>query len=390
MTYTCYQGNDHDCGFAALKMLLANVSGYKSYLYMNKPQKKKNYTYYDLIQYARWYGFRLSAYRLKQNEYMLIPKHSLVLLKHNHLVYIKKVHRKYVIIFDPYYGKERMSIKDFQEFWDGTLLTCIDKKHARKLDFKKNRLVPVWMDVVHYLLIGIIFASLLVGFYLIKDDSSIIVTMVFLLLFGIAELVENWYIIKELNFFDKTFLPKFFSRKKNCTYRQYSFYMEFKTKYFATSKTLVSNLIMIGAFSTLLFLNDYRNIFSFLILLLIKVADNKFFSKGEQNDIRQIENIESVAFDVDKMVVRNLSAANKLAGRVSLFASIKKVFYLFTCLCLALGMMLFTSLTSTNFVIFHFGIYFMSSEAFEHIINYFSNSTKRRQKEAQFFDACDL
>ena len=49
MTYVCYQGNDRDCGFASLRMMMANKSRNKSYLYLEKPQKKKDYTFYDII-----------------------------------------------------------------------------------------------------------------------------------------------------------------------------------------------------------------------------------------------------------------------------------------------------------------------------------------------------
>lgn len=390
MTYISYQGNDHDCGFAGLRMLLANVSKNKSYLYISKPQKKKNYTYYDLIRYARRYGFRLVAYKLLDNEYMKIPDQSLVLLKTNHMVYINKIHKRHVTIYDPAYGKERLSIKEFLSLWDGTLLTCVNKDYALDIDYKKPRFVPVWMDIVHYVIVGLVFGSLLAGFYLVKDDSNIFITMLFLALFGIAELVENWYIIKELNFFDKVYIPKFFAQKKNHNYRNYSFYIDYKTKHFALSKTLLSNLIIISAFSVLLCVNDYRNLFMFIVIVLLKTMDNKLFSKNEKEDEQQISNIETVAFDVDKMVVRNLSKANQLAGRLSLIYSVKKVLYMLVCLCLSLLMMSVSGVASSNFVIFHFGIYFISSESIECIINFFSNSKSRKQKEARFLDICDL
>lgn len=390
MTYICYQGNERDCGFAALKMLLANESKNKAYLNLPKPQKRKDYTYYDLIRYAARYGFMLNAYKLPNNDYMKIPKKSIVMLGHNHMVYVKSVHKRYVTILDPHYGKERMNANEFKNLWNGTLIKCVSSKHAIKVTYKKPRMVPVWMDVIHYALIGVVFGSLLTGFYLIKDDSSIIVTMLFLLLFGIAELVENWYIVKELNFFDKTFIPKYFSRKKNKNYKNYMSYIDYKRNYFASSKRLVSSAVVILAFGTLLCINDYRNLFVVLILMLLKLLDNKLFSKGEKDGTRQISNIEAVAFDVDKMVVRNLSQANLLAGRVSLISSMKKVLYLFICLCFALMMMLVSGVVSSNFVIFHFGIYFIASESFEQLVDYFAGLKERQRRQAIFLDACDL
>ena len=54
MKYFIYQGNDHDCGFAALKMLLANLAKDKSYLYIPKPAKREYYTLEDLNDIAKF------------------------------------------------------------------------------------------------------------------------------------------------------------------------------------------------------------------------------------------------------------------------------------------------------------------------------------------------
>lgn len=390
MTYVCYQGNDRDCGFASLRMLMANKAHNKSYLYLEKPQKKKDYTFYDLIRHARRYGFVLSSYQMPVDDVKEIPNSTIVMLKKNHLVYLKRVGRKKVYYVDPNTGRETISISEFEKIWTGLLIECVNTQYVLDIKRKKERMTPTWMSYLHVGLILTVFAFLMTGFYLLKDDSSIILTMVFLLLFGLAQLVENWYIIKELKVFDDKFIPKFFSRKRNHNYKQYSFYLEFKSKYFITGKVLASNLILITAFSILLCMNDFRNLFVFIILLLLKMLDNLLFNRSERNNERQIENIEAVAFASEPMVVKNLTRANTLANKTALTSSLKKIVYLFICLCLAVGMMLFSNLTSTNFVITHLGLYFLMSEAFDGVIKYFSNFRDRKIKEARFFEECDL
>lgn len=390
MTYVCYQGNDRDCGFASLKMLLANKMHNKAYLYLKKPSKKKDYTFYDLMYIAKSHGFSLTAYEMPVEDSKDIPNGTLVMLKPNHLVYLKRVGKFRITYIDPSIGKVRVSHAEFMKRWTGQVLECTNAKDAKECDAKKTRLVPLWMDFVYYAILSVVFASLLTGFYLIKDDSSILLTMGFLLLFAIAELVENWYIVKELSFFDKQFLDIFFSRKSNQTQEAYRSYIDYKCNYFITFKTLISNLVMIVVFSALLCMNDYRNVFAFLILLLMKVLDEKLFSKKEKDETREIDDIERTAFDSPSTLNVSLKKANTLAGRVALTSSLKKVFYIFVSLCLALGMMIVNDMTSTNFIIFHFGIYFLMSEAFGHLIRYFSNFRDRKIKRARFLDNCDL
>ena len=390
MTYTCFQGNDSDCGFAALKMLLANKANNKSYLYIRKPSKKKEYTFYELIRYAKKYGFQLTSYEMPVEDFKSIPIDSLVLLKENHMVYLEKIGRRRVTYFDPALGKMSVPHKEFMNKWRGIVMECVNALEADDLDIPKPKLIPVWMDVIYYSLIAVIFASLMTGFYLINDQSSVVLTMVFLLLFAIVQLVENWYIIKELKYFDRRYLSLFFSQKKNQNMDKYKDYTEYKQNYFIVSKLLVSSLIIIVAFGVLLCINDYRNTLVFIILLLVKTLDNLLFSRKEEKDAKDIATIESIAFDCERTLTHELTRANSLASKVALNKSLKRVAYMFLCLCLAVLMMSFSNVTSTNFVIFHFGIYVLVSDAFDHIIKFFSSSTDRKIKKARFLDDCDL
>lgn len=390
MAYICYQGNDHDCGFAALKMLLANKTKNKSYLFIKKPYKKKDYTFQDLQKIAKSYGFILSGYSMPKEDYRSIPKGSLALIDEKHMVYVVRAGKRKMTICDPKDGKVRIPNKEFERRWTGLTLECVNARNAKDIKIKKERMTLVWMDLIHYLMIAVLFVSLMAGFYLINDSTNIIYTMVFLFLFAATELVENWYILKELKYFDKQYLVKFFSRKNNQSIEKYRYYCDYKSKYFIVAKLLVSNMIMILVFSILLCLNDYRNVFVFLILLLVKMIDNILFSRKEKDKIKEIEGIEAIAFDNESTLTHSLERANLLAGKVALGASYKKVMYMFFCLCLSLGMMIATGVVSTNFIIFHFGIYFLMSQAIENVISFFSNSRERKSKKARFLDDCDL
>ena len=50
------QLNQSDCGFASLKMLLANVLKNEDYLYLKQDEEHGPYNYFELIQIASDYG----------------------------------------------------------------------------------------------------------------------------------------------------------------------------------------------------------------------------------------------------------------------------------------------------------------------------------------------
>ena len=390
MTYACYQGNEHDCGFAALKMLLANTAKNKSYLYLRKPAKKKDYTLSDLIHIAKQNGFVLMSFEIPKEDIKELRKGCIVLINEKHAVYLKKVGKYRTVYYDSECGRVSIANKEFIKIFTGIAMECTNATNAKKLKLKKERMTPIWMDITHYIIIGAIFTFLLTGFYMISDDSSIIVTMVFLALFAILELVENWYILKELKFFDNKYLPKYFSRKCNQNTDRYRSYVDFKSKHYIVSKLLVSSLVIILTFSVLLCVNDYRNVFAFLILLLLKMLDYKIFAKQEKDSVKEIESIESIAFDSETTIIHSLTRANTLANKVGLRHSMKRIVYMFVSLCPAIGMMLGSHVTSSNFIIFHFGIYFFMSDAFDNVIKYFSNSRERKLQVAHFLDDCNL
>lgn len=390
MTYMTYQGNDADCGFAALKMLMANRVKNKSYLYIPKPSKRREYTLHDLIKIASRYGFILFSYELPKEDSETIPSKTMALLKNNHMVYIHKVTKRRIIYFDPALGKVSVKHKLFQNSWQGIIMECANCNEAKEIHIKKPKIMPIWLDIIYYSILAAVLASLMTGFYLIKDNSSILLTMGFLLLFTISQLVENWYIIKQLKLFDKQYLHEFFSIRQNQNIEKYKDYVDYRSNYFISLKVLISNLILIGAFSILLCLNDYRNIFVFVILLLVRLLDNIVFHKNEKKEMVDIENIEKTAFNDPKRISKSLGTANNKAYCLAQSKAFRKVVYMFLSICLAFGMMLFSNVTSTNFLIFHFGIYFLMSQSFESILVYCSNGRERKIKKARFLDECDL
>ena len=101
MKYFIYQGNDHDCGFAALKMYLATLAKDKSYLYIPKPKKREHYNLDDLAEISLSYGVELEVCGCSKDYYESLDEPALTLIDENHVVMIKRVRKKSITLYDP-------------------------------------------------------------------------------------------------------------------------------------------------------------------------------------------------------------------------------------------------------------------------------------------------
>jgi ABC-type bacteriocin/lantibiotic exporter with double-glycine peptidase domain len=107
MRYFTYQGNDYDCGFASLKMLLCYAHKTPKYLRLAKPEEKRSrYSYRDLLDIAARHGVVLTAYKLidkgeikKQKKWPILAS----LTSENgslHLILLRRIGKK-VLADDP-------------------------------------------------------------------------------------------------------------------------------------------------------------------------------------------------------------------------------------------------------------------------------------------------
>ena len=118
--YFVFQGNDHDCGFTSLKILLALIFKNKKYLLLEKPNnKKKYYSYFDLGQIAIQQGVTLKMYEIEKKTQLLHNEKYPLLVdlvtkeKEVHLVVLRKLTKKYAYLTDPNLGYLKIKLEDF-------------------------------------------------------------------------------------------------------------------------------------------------------------------------------------------------------------------------------------------------------------------------------------
>lgn len=390
MSYFCYQGNDNDCGFASLKMLMAYYAHNKSYLYISKPNKKERYTFKDLIEIASKYSFQLNAYSIINKDIRSLEAPFLALLNNNHLVMVKSVKKGIVVVYDPGVGVIKKDLVEFVESWSGKCLEREPNSLPMKLSIKPPVIMPKINNLIQLGFVLVIAATLLTGFYFIKEDSNFIIVIGFLMFFVICELVENWYLIKNIKYFDNKYIPKFFDNEKYRTKESYKDYIEFKQNYFKSKKTILASLLIVITISVLLSINDPKNILAITVILLAKTIDKLIFKPNQNKKEAEIDEIEQIAFNNKDETINNLLKANKLAGQYGLFVSARKVIFTFLIAVLSILMMCFNHIVSTNYIVFYFGAYYVISTTLDSGFDYVLSYSKSKKLLARFIDRCNL
>lgn len=388
LTYFCYQGNDCDCGFASLKMLLATINKNHNFLYLTKPQKKGNYSFADIIRIASKYGLTLKAYRYRKEEEVSIKTPFLVIIDKNHLVLVKKVKSKRIIIQDPCVGIYSIKLDEFKNRFSGEVLEITD---VRKVDYKKDHfhILSKTKIFLSFIISALAVASFLVGLFFVKKDTFVFVPIIFLSLFAILQLVEKWYLIKEINFFDNKYIDKYFIDSKDLK-SDYKNYNEFKKNFFLyRSKIFSSFLIAVAIIITLIFNNPINAIAVFFILALSLLAYVLFY-KNDRDVNNEITNLEDdllkTKTDINYSIYRICNKANAFALNISL----RKCIISFVLLILSLLMMIAVNEISVNFVLFNFFIYYILFENINNIIMFNDSKEEYLKQKFRFIDKCNI
>ena len=297
-----------DCGFACLKMVLANLNKDKNYLFLPQDEEFGQYSYSDLLDLGKDYGVNFTAFKVDEKSELVncssFPLIATIQLKNgaNHAIVITKVKWKRVYYLDPRRGSGSMSLKKFLTIWDGTglMVESYEKKKCPITPINPVKMSwKIGLGIIE--LLSGVFAVL--GVYFIKDDTKIYIPVIFLSLAIITELFMralSFRIMKNLDryFFSNDALPK-------KGYREYLFRFETYKKLSLSSPMI---LVLLGVFvlglGAVVILNDTRNALLVLIpiaLAAFEVLIVKPALKEKRVDIEELEDNLENATDGDDL-----------------------------------------------------------------------------------------
>ena len=386
----CYQGSEHDCGFASLKMLFAMISKNKNYLYMPKTSHSEGYTLFDLIEIAAEHNVHLAGYELEVNKISEQQFPMLVEFIGNHMVVVTKVKKGYFFVNDPDRGKLKIRYDEFVRLYAGHALLVENENLDRDYNAKRHRLLPKIYPVVHIVVAALVVSVLGLDFYLMNlSENAPFIFALFMFLI-IVEIFQNWYLLKANNEFDEMYLPRYFKRSKYHNSEEYGKYITFKTSIFSYSKSIVVFGSLSVVLDVLLAMNDLRNLLVIAIIAVYKVIEKYLTQFKDDATVRELSIEEAHAFDEKDTVVACLTYLNKKANAHALNLTYRNSIFQFLLILLTLLMMVISNNMSANFAVFHFGIYFVISQGISLVIERLTNNQKYQKTLAQFYDRCDL
>lgn len=393
--YFAYQGNDFDCGFAALKMLLCHAHKSSRYLQLAKPTHRRDrYSYRDLLDIAKENGVTLVAYKLiNKEEIRKLQKLPVLLSLRNrnnslHLVLLRKMTRHRVHYDDPRMGPSIMDYQDFIKRWDGSFMQVAEVERVAPL----KRETPIletrkrWALVILQSL-SALFA--LLGFAFVSSQSYFIFPLLFLGLFVISELLFRRYQFSVLQEFDHRYLLRTYDENKKLMREKFTNFFDFKKTYFLFPQILIGSII-ISVFSiSILTLNDVRHLFFLMAILFFAICDLLLSKYVDEKNQKILEEIEEKTFETasdKKDVVTNYEHMSCLAHFIAKSAMARKYIGIFLIAASALTYAAISKEATLNYFLFHFFVYLLFYENAGKVISTLLRAAELKRKVAAFKD----
>ena len=295
----------NDCGFTALKILLANTFKDRNYLYLSHPKKKDvSYSFLDLINYSKDLGITVEGYKVKSKEKIKESKGKKFIANLNnngsvHSVVVTAIKKDKVFVIDPAKGQEKISFDDFIYMWDGNIL-LVKTEERIKCPVKKNNFVSSKDKITLYLCQILGSLCFLIGLAFVNKGSNLVPPIILLCLFVVFEILMRSYSIIIMKKMDEKFYDENEPNDNNYT------------KYYSACESLKKNELVIGmniinatfisvAGILILFINKKNNIYLILLSLIASMVYAFYIvpilKKKNQEIVTLEENIERDKFD---------------------------------------------------------------------------------------------
>lgn len=387
------QLRENDCAFASLKMLMAFYSKNKEYLYLKQDLDRDNYSLWDVIQIAKKHGIEIQGVKITDmtRKFTLDYQPFLALFKEKggdatHLVFVRKIKKNKMLIYDPKRGKYWLKLDKFYEKFAGIYLRVIsyDPVFYKSEDVKFIKKTGMIIGNVIKTLSS---ALLMVGFYFVKEDSFFSLPLAFVAGFVILSIVANIIIKKSAFNFDKSISTRVYSSENQNFLTKYQDILKYKTMIFSTPSILITNLLLVVFFVVITCLNDIKNVAFFGILFLIGILDFFIFKKIKTNYSNKIEVLEEKVSQhgiSEQDFVYNFKHLSNLTNKFGTIFLLRKYIIGFFIFTLTFVLMAISKTISLNYLIFNFLIYDIVYQYFEKIISYGENNEEYKLLKAKF------
>ena len=387
------QLNEKDCGFASLKMLLAFYSKNKEYLYLKQDLDKESYSLWDLIQIAKKRGVEIQGVKIcdTKRQFTLDFQPFLALLKDesdnsSHLVFIRKVKKRKILIYDPKKGKYWTKLSHFYERFTGIYLRVISYNPSY-YKAENTKFIKKTGMIVGNLLKAFSSILLMVGFYFVKEDTYFVIPLAFVAGFMILSIVSSTIIKSSAYKFDRVISKRVYNSENNNFLRKYEDLLRYKTMVYTNPSILITNLLLVLFFVIITCLNDVKNAAFLGVIFAIGLLDYFVFKKIKMRYSLKIEALEAKTAKhgiSEQDFVYNFNLLSKTTNNFGTILLLRKYIIGFFIFATVFVLMAISHQVSLNFLILNFLIYDLIYQYFQKLISYSENNEEYKMLKAKF------
>ncbi|MFA5283262.1 MAG: cysteine peptidase family C39 domain-containing protein [Bacilli bacterium] len=381
-----YQGNDNDCGFTCLKILLANLNKDRNYLSMPNPFSKKRISLAQLCLEAKKYNVILRAYKFSRFEDVFSEKAPFLAVVKNgssHMVYIRKIKRSSIVIYDPSQGRIKMSRLSFLKTFHGIILNAINFT-ATSCPHKRRATMPLVQRIVTIAFQALAIATLFIGFYFANNEMPFVISFSLFLTAFLLQMASYLFLIASMKKFDQKYL-KSCNGGDYCTNKErMTLLQEYKKAYFSAPLEMVSSFVSMLVFIVLLIINSPMNV---LVIGIILIG---YFAYAYFSD-RRISKKKRTLAKKEEMFLRGAPVEQNTliteTYRLGTSINARRILIFVISLVSSVILMVFSDEFALNFCLLYSFFYIFLLDSYDKFLHGLLNNESRKRLESRF---CDL
>jgi len=387
MHHFVMQTTSRDCGWACLKMILADMSHNEDYLTLPATHQKGPLSFLDLVSMASPFGLTLEGYKvISKKEVFSTRGVFIALIEHQgktHYLIVDKVRAKKVFVRDPAQGVYSMRKSEFLEMFTGQFLIVTDwVKPQTKI---KNTLgLPAKTRLALYGWQTLSAMTLLSGLASVNSGSHFALPIGLFAAYIVLELLYKGALLKAMVYLDKNYvIPKMKIVNKDFRVNLHFLY-ELKSALIVTPLSFITHLMTVIAFIAILGLNGWNNLILVGFVIAVLAVERLYWKPRQDQRARKIaeqeegliEGMTRNRLEID--VGEELASLNHQTYRYAMEDEVRKYLFWFALLAGVLISMGLTGNVSLNYLVFHFMALAFLSENIRSMMDFSKKQDKVR------------
>lgn len=290
-----------------------------------------------------------------------------------HMVYVRKISKRFVYVFDPAKGKKRYEKREFERIWSGIFGVLEGKE--RGSGEMAEAVCPPFLGIFSPLFMTFLNilgeTSLLFGFYFFYKEGNILLPSLSFIAFGLASLSSHAFLMSVSKKLDKKYLPRTYSESKERMEESYKRYHFYKRYILSDVPNAISSFIGALALAFLLSANNPFFLFPVFSSLFLYFLSAFLFKRRFESKESRLEKLEA-SFKDGMNEERSIASLKEIGDISSSFArdiEYERIVISVGLLSSNLLSLLAQKEVSLNFYLFHlfalFGIYMLFKKAFD-------------------------